>query len=227
MWFSRFNGTLLSDGTQAMNIRSSPAKLTIRTGFYTGSISWPNIFQNTTGVSSDGQIQATISFSGDGTSGSYLDVLSPLANNYTLFIPITDPGSPGFIVPNYKLSEAPKPLDYSSWSACRSAQCGAPLGSCTSGQKATPYSDWQSVTSGKIVADSWNALKRNTTKQCTTIGNGRVRFQEADLSYGNTHFTQYISCDYQLTHLVPVIRLPRSIIEAGNTAPPPLLYLYQ
>ena len=222
MWVSRVNGTALYDGSQPTNARSATQRLTIRTGYYSSSISWPNMFFDKKGVSSDGKVQASVEFAAESaTVGSYLDVTSTLINNYMLLVPQSDPGAPGFVIPNDKLGEQAAAMDTAAWSACRAAKCGDPLGAYAPAQGPTPFAASQSVTSASIIADSWNALKRSTTKKCTVLGNGQQQFMNSDLTMGATHAAQFVSCDYPGTYIVPVVKLPRQVIEAGNTAPPP------
>jgi len=221
MWVSRFNGSVTYAGNQPSNFRSAGAKLTVRTGQYTGSVVWDNIFHQKVGVPQPGSmgLKASMDFFQDTKENSYQDVAFHLTHKQTLLIPVSDPKAPGFVVPNDKLNETPAPLNMDMWRACRTSRCStAPAGFCKGVQSPTPYESWRGSTTAKVIAEGWNTGTK-TYKSCSLIGTGRKQFMNDDLTMGATHDTQFISCTYTGTYLVPVIMLPRSAIEAGSPTP--------
>jgi len=225
MWVSRFNGSVTYTGNQPSNFRSAGAKLTVYTGQYSGTVVWDNMFHQKVGVPQPGNkgLKASIDFFKDTREDSYQDVGFYLTHKHTLLIPVSDPKAPGFVVPNDELNETPAPLDMDTWRACRTSRCStAPAGFCKGVQGPTPYASRRETTTAKVIAEGWNTGTTKTYKYCSLIGTGRKQFMNDDLTMGATHDTQFISCTYTGTYLVPFVMLPRSLIEAANpTSSPP------
>jgi hypothetical protein len=224
MWVSRVNGTVTYAGNQPSNFRTYGAKVSVSTGYYTGSVVWDDMFFQRVGQPQSGSmgLQASMSFLSDTAKDVISDVGLYLTANYTLLLPVSDPKATGFVVPNDQINEQPAPLSMDMWRACRTSRCSsAPPNFCKGAQGPTPYASWRTTTTAKVIADGWNAAGYPNYKSCSVIGNGRKQFMNSDLTMGETHDAQFVNCTQTATSLVPVIMLPRAAIEAGNTAPPP------
>lgn len=129
----------------------------------------------------------------------------------------------GFLVPKsaYTSNPTPSPIDYTSWKACRSAQCGATVGGCNPNQPPTPFSDHVSTTSASVMTDTFNSLGRAVKRSCRPSGLIQNQpYMNNNLKLDATHLAQYVYCDYQGTSFFPSITLSREAVESGQFAPP-------
>lgn len=220
MWASRPNGTFLRDGSVPNNFRSMNARLSIESGRYAATLSWPNVFVNKTAAPSNAALAtATIEQFAEDASASFSDLILDLVSNYTLLLPTSDPSSQGFVVPTstFSPSAQPAPLETTAWTACRTASCSAPLHSCAPKQAASPFTAYQTTTAATIISKNWNKLGKNVPKLCNVLGTGKKTFVNPDFTQGATHAALFVRCDYLQTKLVPVMFLDRKAIDAGNS----------
>lgn len=228
MWTARPNGTLSHNGTQPPNFFFGGAELNVTAGFYSAKVSWPNMFFESTGVSSDPKhLTASINFAVDTYQSSYLDVISTLTSQYLLLLPACDPTASGFVAPKSLISSMLLQQNSSAqlvqqWNACRSSStnCSEPTGDCIQGLETRwlPLTPWLGTTAADVVANSWNALGRGINKTCYVVGNGEQPYIHSNFTVGASHLAQYINCDYVGTYLVPTISLSTNVVMQG--APP-------
>ena len=220
MFVSRTNGTYIRDGTMPQNWRGEALQLSVRSGSFTGTAAWPNVFFQSQASASEPSLRADVAMELETAGASFQDVVSGLIANYLLMVPSDDPGAPGFVVPTASYPESAPALNTGAWAACRSSCSAGAAVSCLPQIGAAPYGSQRSATTASVIAAAWNALNRPVTKACSVLGNGQRALINPDLSPGPVTAVQYVSCDYKGTALVPIISLPRQLIDAGNTPPP-------
>ena len=192
----------------------------MRSGFFAGTVAWPNVFFQSQGSASD-PMRADIAIEIDTTGASFQDVASGLVSNYMLMVPSDDPGAPGFVVPIASYPEAAPALNTAAWAACRSSCSAGAAASCLPQTGAAPYGGQRS---GDHRQRHRRRLERAQPPREQGVHRAGQRAARAganpDLSPGPVTAVQYVACDYKGTALVPVITLPRQLIDAGNTPPP-------